>query len=491
MRTRIALAIASGLATLVTGVVIALPAQAAANVLANPGFEVGNLSGWSCEATNNVVTGQARTGTYAMAGAASASSTARCRQTVTVVANTQYTVAGYVKGSYVYLGVENGASTWTPGTGGAYQRLSLTVTTGAGQTSLTIYTHGWYAQGAYYADDLEVLGPGTTPPTPTSSPSPSPSTSPSPSPTTSASPPGPGPLPRHALIGYWQNFTNGATPLRLRDVAAAYDVIVVAFAEATTTPGAVRFALDPGLSSTLGGYTDAQFRADIAAKRAQGKKVIISVGGERGTISVGDGTAAANFASSVHGLMTTYGFDGVDIDLENGLNPAAMTTALRNLRGRAGANLVITLAPQTIDMQSTGGSYFRLALNISDILTVVHTQFYNSGAMLGCDNNQAYSQGTVNFIVALACIQLENGLRPDQVALGLPASPSAAGGGYVSPSVVNDALSCLATATRCGSFRPPRTYPALRGAMTWSVNWDRLAGSNWSNTVKAHLGTLP
>ena len=79
------------------------------------------------------------------------------------------------------------------------------------------------------------------------------------------------------------------------------------------------------------------------------------------------------------------------------------------------------MAPQTIDMQSTGGSTSSWRSNIKDILTVVNTQYYNSGAMLGCDRNAAYTQGTVNFITALACIQLENGLRPDQVALGLPA----------------------------------------------------------------------
>jgi chitinase len=168
-----------------------------------------------------------------------------------------------------------------------------------------------------------------------------------------------------------------------------------------------------------------------------------------------------------------------------------MGQALRNIRSRTSSNLIITMAPQTIDMQSTGTAYFQLALNIKDILTVVHTQYYNSGSMLGCDNNQPYSQGTVNFLTALACIQLENGLRPDQVALGLPAGPGAAGGGIVSPSVVNDALDCLATGTRCGSFRPPRTYPGIRGAMTWSVNWDITNGNNFARTVRPHLNALP
>jgi chitinase len=168
-----------------------------------------------------------------------------------------------------------------------------------------------------------------------------------------------------------------------------------------------------------------------------------------------------------------------------------MAQALRSLRSRVGSGLIITMAPQTIDMQSTGGSYFQLALSISDILTVVHTQFYNSGSMLGCDQMAAYSQGTVNFLTALACIQLENGLRPDQVALGLPAGPGAAGGGVVAPSVVTNALDCLARGTNCGSFRPPRTYPGIRGAMTWSINWDASNGNGFARTVRPHLNTLP
>jgi chitinase len=254
--------------------------------------------------------------------------------------------------------------------------------------------------------------------------------------------------------------------------------------------GGVTFNVDSGLSSALGGYTNAQFTQDVATLHSQGKKVIISVGGQNGTISVTNETAATNFANSVFSLMTTYGFDGVDIDLENGLTASAMTSALRQLSTRAGSKLIITLAPQTIDMQFTTSGYFQLALNIKDILTIVNTQYYNSGTMNGCDGN-VYAQGTVNFITALACIQLQNGLRPDQVGIGLPATSSAAGSGFVSPSVVNAALDCLARGTNCGSFKPSTTWPTIRGAMTWSINWDATSSYNFANTVKPHLNTLP
>ncbi|NED31355.1 glycoside hydrolase family 18 protein [Streptomyces sp. SID8499] len=294
-------------------------------------------------------------------------------------------------------------------------------------------------------------------------------------------------LPKHAVTGYWQNFNNGATVQKISDVPAAYDIIAVAFADATTTPGAVTFNLD---SAGLGGYSVDQFKADIKAKQAAGKKVIVSVGGEKGTVSVSDPTSATNFANSVYSLMQTYGFDGVDIDLENGLNPTYMTQALRALSAKAGPNLIITMAPQTIDMQSTSAGYFQTALNVKDILTVVNTQYYNSGAMLGCDG-KVYSQGSVDFLTALACIQLQGGLAPSQVGLGLPASPSGAGGGYVSPTVVNNALDCLTKLTNCGAFKPSKAYPDLRGAMTWSTNWDAAAGNAWSNSVGAHVHALP
>ncbi len=298
-------------------------------------------------------------------------------------------------------------------------------------------------------------------------------------------------LPRHVLTGYWQDFYNGATALRLSDVPTSYNLIAVAFATADpATPGAVTYSVDPDLASHLGGYTDQDFTADVATAHARGQKVILSVGGQNGTISVGDSTAAGNFAASITGLMSRYGFDGVDIDLENGVNSTYMAQALHQIASTGGAGTIITFAPQTIDMQSTGMEYFKLALATRDVLTINNMQYYNSGSMNGCDGG-VYSQGTEDFMTALACIQLQGGLAGSQVGLGLPASGSAAGGGYVSPSTVNNALDCLATGTNCGSFHPSQTAPDIRGAMTWSINWDASNGYQFANTVAPHLAQLP
>ncbi|MGW2748147.1 chitinase [Streptomyces sp. NPDC001450] len=539
----------------------ATPASAAdVNNVKNAGFESG-LTNWTCTASSGTtVSSPAHSGSSALKATPAGQDNAQCTQSVAVKPNSTYTLSAWVQGGYSYLGVTGtgttDVSTWTPDSS-SWKQLSTTFTTGASTTSVTVYTHGWYGQAAYYADDVSVYGPdggggGDPAPTVPSTPSGlsvSGTTSSSVSlswsavsgatgynvyrdgtkvtavtgtsatvtglsastsysfqvtatnsagesaksaavtGTTAASGGGGGggTLPKHAVTGYWQNFNNGATVQKLSDVPSSYDIIAVAFADATSTPGAVSFSLD---SAGLGGYTVDQFKADIKAKQAAGKKVVISIGGQNGTVSINDSTSATNFANSVYSLMQTYGFDGVDIDLENGLNATYMTQALRSLSSKAGSSLIITMAPQTIDMQSTSNSYFQTALNVKDILTVVNMQYYNSGSMLGCDG-KVYSQGSVDFLTALACIQLEGGLSPSQVGLGLPASPSAAGSGYVSPTVVNNALDCLAKGTGCGSFKPSKTYPDLRGAMTWSTNWDAASGNAWSNSVGAHVHGMP
>jgi chitinase len=293
----------------------------------------------------------------------------------------------------------------------------------------------------------------------------------------------------HSLTGYWQNFDNGATNLRLGDVPAAYDIVAVAFADAVPgRRGAISFTLDPTLASRLNGYTADAFRSDIDRLHGQGRKVVLSVGGQNGTVFVDDAAAASAFADTTVALMESYGFDGVDIDLENAPNLQHMTSALRQIRDRVGAGFVLTMAPETLYVQP-GGSYLRLIDEVNDLITVVNTQYYNSGAMLGRDG-RVYNQGTVDFITAQADILLDGHLRPDQVGLGLPASPSGAGSGYVSPALVTDALSCLANGTRCGSYRPAAEYPSIRGAMTWSINWDAANGYQFANTVGPFLDDM-
>jgi chitinase len=143
------------------------PAHAAANILTNPGFESG-LTGWTCTAgSGSTVSSPVHGGSSALKAVPTDSDNAQCSQTVAVQPSSAYTLSGYVQGAYVYIGATGTGGTdpsnWVTTT--SYQLLSTSFTTGASTTSVTIWVHGWYSQGAYYADDFSLVGPsggGTT-----------------------------------------------------------------------------------------------------------------------------------------------------------------------------------------------------------------------------------------------------------------------------------------------------------------------------------------
>ncbi|MEV8513613.1 glycosyl hydrolase family 18 protein [Dactylosporangium sp. NPDC051484] len=528
-----------GAATLlVTSLFVASNAYAA-NLLSNPGFESGSLSGWSCTGSGSgAVTSPVHSGSYALNGNATASDTAQCTQTVTVQPNTAYTLSGWVRGNYVYLGITGGASTWTSAS--TYTKLTVPFTTTAGQTSVQVFLHGWYGQGAYNADDIALDGPGTppssTPPTsasstPNTSPSPSKSASTSPSPSTSTSQPPVTGLPKHALIGYLHaSFANGSGYVRMADVPAAWDVIDLAFGEPTSvTSGDIRFnrcsvAECPNVES------DADFLAAIKAKQAQGKKVLISIGGQNGQVQLTTTAARDKFVSSVSAIIDRWGLDGLDIDFEghslylnagdsdfrNPTTPVVVNliAALKSLKAKYGSKFVLTMAPETFFVQlgyqfyggtsagdNRAGSYLPVIHALRDSLTILHVQDYNSGPIWGLDN-QYHNMGGADFHIAMTDMlkagfpvantgQTFPGLRPDQIAIGVPAAVSA-GNGYVAPAVVQSAVNCLASGSGCGGYTlRGGTSPAFRGLMTWSINWDRYYNWEFMNANRPFLNALP
>jgi len=341
-------------------------------------------------------------------------------------------------------------------------------------------------------------------------------------------------LPKHALIGYLHaSFANGAGYLRMADIPAAWDIIDLAFGEPTSvTSGDIRFNRCSA-SECPSVESDADFIAAIRAKQAQGKKVLISIGGQNGQVQLTSTGARDTFVRSVSAIIDKYGLDGLDIDFEghslflntgdtdfrNPTTPVIVNliSALRSLKARYGAKFVLTMAPETFFVQlgyqfygsgpfggqdPRAGSYLPVINALRNDLTVLHVQDYNSGPIMGLDD-QFHNIGNADFHIAMTDMLVAGfpvaknpnavfpGLRPDQVAFGLPAAQFA-GNGFTTPGDVHTALDCLVKGQNCGGYRL-RGGPSasLRGLMTWSINWDRFNNFEFQNSHEPYLNALP
>ncbi|MEZ4755324.1 MAG: chitinase [Flavobacteriales bacterium] len=302
------------------------------------------------------------------------------------------------------------------------------------------------------------------------------------------------------LVGYWHNWNDGNAPyLELSQVDPRYTIIEVSFAvPAAGSTSDMVFAPAETAPAT--------FIADVAALQAQGKKVLISIGGANATVHLDSDADRDQFVNSMLGILDTYGFDGIDIDLEGAsvaisggtiANPTdariirlidAVNSIADQYEITNGVPMMLTMAPETAYVQGgmsayggIWGAYLPIIDALRDRLDILQVQLYNSGSMYGIDGG-IYTQGTADFIVSqtealLQGFQTNGGffapLPPEKVAIGLPACPLAAGGGYVSPAVLEQAVDYLrGTGPQPGSYQRVTTYPTLRGLMTWSINWD-------------------
>jgi len=406
--SRALIAVGTSLALAMGGaaVLVTTANATSANLLANPGFETGTLSGWTCDAgTASVVTSPVHTGSYALAGAASNSDDAQCTQTVAVQPNSAYTLSGYFEGAYVYIGITGGTSTWTP-SATSWTQLTTTYTTTASQTSIQFYTHGWYGQGTYYADDLSLTGPaGTGPTTPpatsaTASPTPSATTaSPTASPTKTATssptatptgnptttPPPSGGTYYHPV--YFMPVDNSPAPISSIISSSGENEFNLAF---VLDSGGCTPAWDG--DSTMPVSTDTTVLADVNAIRAAGGDVAVSFGGYNGTELGSTCSSATTLAAAYQSVITKYNLDRVDFDYENTAldsNTAVRFGAIAILeKNNPNLKVSLTIPMTTIGFPGTGTDEIKQAIANGARLDVINIMDFDTGLTSGTEVGQ-------------------------------------------------------------------------------------------------------
>ncbi len=326
------------------------------------------------------------------------------------------------------------------------------------------------------------------------------------------------------VVGYWHNWNHSAAPyIGLTDVPDYYDVICIAFAEPVSHSD-MTLVFNPCAETG----SAAQFKSDVKAVQATGKKVLISIGGANAHIALETEQDKDNFVSSLKGIIDEYGFDGLDVDLEGTSlllgsndtdfkNPVAprivnFISGVQEICSAYSSDFMLTAAPETAHVQGAYsaysgvfGSYLPFLYAMKDRMTYIHVQHYNTGSMYGIDGN-IYTPATADFHVAMTEMLLQGfpvaysqtnifpAFKPEQVAFGLPMATQAAGSGFTAEAEVKKALDYLITGVSFGGsyqLKESKGYCNLKGVMGWSINWDGTRNHAFGKFYTSLLNSYP
>ncbi|KAM0512357.1 hypothetical protein ACHAPE_008923 [Trichoderma viride] len=294
------------------------------------------------------------------------------------------------------------------------------------------------------------------------------------------------------LMGYWENWdgaSNGVhpgfgwTPIENPIIKQnGYNVINAAF-PVILSDGTVLWENDMAPDTTVA------TPEEMCEAKAAGATILMSIGGAAAGIDLSSSTVADKFIATIVPILKQYNFDGIDIDIETGLvgsgNINTLSTSQANLiriidgvLAAMPSNFGLTMAPETpyvtggsVTYGSIWGSYLPIIQKylLNGRLWWLNMQYYNDD-YYGCSGD-SYAAGTVaGFIAQTDCLNAGLTIQGTTIKIpynmqvpGLPAQQGA-GGGYMSPSLVGQAWD--------------HYNGALKGLMTWSINWD--GAGNWT-----------
>ncbi|SJZ51187.1 Chitinase [Pilibacter termitis] len=295
---------------------------------------------------------------------------------------------------------------------------------------------------------------------------------------------------KQVMVGYWHNWASKndgyqrgtAVALDLDEIDENYNVVDVSFMKASGNSHIPTFKPY--------NKTDEEFRKEVGELNAKGTSVLLALGGADAHIELRQSDKAA-FVKEIINQVDKYGFDGLDIDLEQSAitaaeNQTVLPEVLREVKdhyAREGKNFLITMAPEFPYLKANG-SYAKYIKGLEGYYDWINPQYYNQGGdgvsgengVWLAQNNDAKK---ADFLYALSSA-LINGtdgfagyvqIPADKLVIGLPSNPDAAGSGYVKEA--KDVKNAMARLTKDNH--------QIKGLMTWSVNWDAGCDANGKN----------
>lgn len=139
--------------------------------------------------------------------------------------------------------------------------------------------------------------------------------------------------------------------------------------------------------------TNQEFREQVGKLNSEGRTVLLSIGGADSPTELHTGQERA-FADEIIRLVNVYGFDGLDIDLEQnaidaGNNDTVIPQALKMVREhfeKEGKHFIISMAPEFPYLR-TNGKYVSLIKDLENEYDFIAPQLYNqAGDGLTWDN---------------------------------------------------------------------------------------------------------
>ncbi|KEH37512.1 putative chitinase [Medicago truncatula] len=212
---------------------------------------------------------------------------------------------------------------------------------------------------------------------------------------------------------------------------------------------------------------------EIKHCQQKGVKVLLSLGGAIGSYSLSSPEDAKNvadylnakFLSGQSGPLGSVTLDGIDFDIEGGTNLYwdDLARELDNLR-QQNSYFYLSAAPQC----PRPDHYLDKAIK-TGLFDYVLVQFYNNPS---CQYNQA--NGDATDLLKSWNDWTSSVLPNNTVFMGLPASPDAAGNGYIPP---NDLIS--------------KVLPIIKQTSNYGgvMLWDRFhdVGNDYSNQIKKYV----